>query len=1026
MSEKNSQLDYYLAQVNAKEAISKLKDYFLGNTAESFLISNNSNPLSDSLDEKQLDALTTLLDTTSGAYFIKDILNNEKIQLRGMNDHVKILYSGKSSGLLENSELVYDEFMTNMVQQFITIYDDTRLKKKEDENGNLTEQNATTNDGELIYVPAANNGNDFLEDFLNQNPENTPDRFSNPTLAAVEIKSVQYSIGNRNNDLNNLFFNAIPPLEMSRATPFIQFKLITLNNSTKNNSLSSPFFFRFFKSQNGDYELDDNSGLSKGKSFIESKGINSTLSLSNRGKSFNTAGMELFTSPQTLVNANIRNSSDVLFAEDILDPFQPLMTLKSLKFDNTGLGGTLYTSKSATVELILHDRSRLKDVEKLVSAREFGLNQVLIEFGWSHPDGGPNSNNDFGRIINSLRDVGLYNVQQSNFSIGASGEVNISMTLRCTGNQEFKNVTTAAGFFTPLSILKPQIEQVVEDYINSIVQNSDAKSLPEVRKKAKIIRNNAYSSSALIERYKFAELMKIAGYGVESLNEEVDHDKFIEALKFLLVSFEGIENEATIQRYKETTVESIMGKVYGITDFNINDVMLASVSSGYKTLNPEGALSINSIIGINDYNTNDYSSLGRIICSMVGASFAGTGRFDEVQIFFYPINSKAGGARKFTTAGYPINKNKFKEIMEKSIQTNPNMSISSFMNLLNSEILNNDAYEVYGMTNLIDKNTKLREDFQKDIKKLREDLKKKLESESDEEKKKKIQEEFELKKKELIDKSTTESDKTESQIEDTLKLIYQFDGGPAVEPIFKNPVLKYYIETLPVISPDSGQVSFGQKSICRIHVYDKESIVSPFAERLNDLISTYAQSRVVKSSASNDDDVEDNIIKSIPLDDKTILNTLPEGTTARDIKQKIKSKIANITLGTNTGVVKSVSVSAHAGGAVGNVLLLNSITDTSKAKTSQASVSYKDDVDVIPGQVSLTCLGNPCINHASQFYVDFNSGTTLDNIYIVKNVSHTIGPGDFTTTLSLSYTGQGTVSSIKTKINDAIAAKDNK
>jgi hypothetical protein len=1023
MSEKNSQLDYYLAQANAKEAISSLKEYFLGNVGEDFLQTNDLNPLSRNTDRLKLDALTSLLDTTSGAYFIKDILSGE-VELEGVEDYVKILYN-EDGGILE-----YESTMGEITQQFIATYDNSRTKKKEDENGNLV--NATTNDGELIFVPAANNTDEFQEDFLSNS--GTPNRFNNPSLAAIEIKNVQYSIGNRNNDLNNLFFNAIPNLEMSRATPFIQFKLITAENPLFKNRLSSPFFFRFLKSEDGEYQLDDNAGLSKGKSFIESKGVSSTLSVSNIGKSFNTAGMELFTSPQTLVNANIRRGDDNLFNEDILDPFQPLMTLKSLKFDNTGLGGTLYTSKSATVELILHDRSRLKDIQPLISAREFGLNQVLIEFGWSHPDGGPESNNDFGRIINSLRDVGLYNVQQTNFSIGASGEVNISMTLRCTGTQEFKNISTAAGFYTPLSVLKPQIEQVVEEYINSKIQNASDKSLPEVRKRAKIIRNNAYSSGALIEYSLFSELMQLAGYTEGSDDEKINDDAFLNALRFLLVSYVDLEDtqnnsEAISQKYKETAVEAIMGKVYGITDFDLGerDPMLASVATGYNPINREDVNnSIVNLLGIGDFPSSKYASLGRIICSMVGTSFASAGRFDEVQVFFYPLNSKAGGARRFTTAGLPINKATFKEVMEKEIQKNPNMSISSFVGLIGREILNNDSYEVYGISNQIEAAEDLKEQFNEDIKVLRDKLRKELKSSDSDEEKKKIQEEFEFQRDLLVNTAERDNKDIESSVDATLSLIYKNDGGPPVEAVFKNPVLKYYIENLPVISPDTGQVQFGQKSICRIHIYDKESIVSPFAERLNDLITTHAQSREVKTetiSQFDDSSSIEDFTDSQKIGDSVIYK-LSQGVSARDIKQKIKEKIANVTLGTSNGVVKSVSVSAQPGGAVGNVLLLNSISDKTKSKTSQAQVDFKDDVDVIPGQVSLTCLGNPCIQHASQFYIDFNSGTTLDNIYIVKNVSHTIGPGDFTTTLTLSYTGQGTTSSIKKRIDDAIAANE--
>ena len=42
MSEKNSQIDYRLSQQNAKDAITRLKDYYLGNNAKSFFTNGNS------------------------------------------------------------------------------------------------------------------------------------------------------------------------------------------------------------------------------------------------------------------------------------------------------------------------------------------------------------------------------------------------------------------------------------------------------------------------------------------------------------------------------------------------------------------------------------------------------------------------------------------------------------------------------------------------------------------------------------------------------------------------------------------------------------------------------------------------------------------------------------------------------------------------------------------------------------------------------------------------------------------------
>lgn len=1038
MSEKNSQLDHRLSQQNAKDAITKLKDYFLGNNAENFFSNGTNFTIDGDVRGLELDILTGLLDTTNGAYFLKDIVDLEEVfdnpsEVSNSNAF-KVLYETNFADLsaeallnFSNPSYLYPVSVSSIMTQIGAKYSSI-VQQKTDSNGNLID--VVDENGIPVLVPGAVPTDEIKENIVNIDGGKNPNRFSTPSLGAVEIKNMRFSIGNRNNDLINLFFNAIPGLEMSRATPFIQFKLITADNPFTKNTLNNTYFFRFLKEENGEFVFDDNAGLTKGTSYNDkpSQGLNNSISISNIGKNFNTSGMDLFTSPQTLVNANIRNTDSSLFNEDILDPFQPLMTLKSLKFDNSGLGGTLYTSKSATAEIILHDRSRLKDIQPLISARDFGLNQVLIEFGWSHPDGGAQSNNDFARIINSLRDVGLYNVQQSSFSIGASGEVNISMTLRCTGLQEFKNVSCAAGYYTPLAVIKPQITQVVESYINRKIQNSEDKHLPEIRKKADILRNTAYSSSAMISFFEFSDLMKTAGFGLGSNDEEIVDDEFISKLKNLLGIIEeddlSFQDNANLRinevSNNKTAVESIMSKVYSLTGTEVSEVLDENGGTNNDPFLNSRALDYNKSSG--NYSESEYVSLGKIILSFVGLSFAGTGRFDEVQVFFYPLNSKSGGARQFTTAGFPIKKSTFREIVEKKIQTAPNLSVRGLVSLINKEIINKDDYIVYGFSDTVNAQKSLKEDFSKQIAELRKKYEPK--SSDSEARVKQKAEQFEAAKEELIKDSETIQDANDNAISESLKNIYSTDGGPSVEPVFKNPVLKYYIENLPVLSPGTDQPQFGKKSICRIHMYDKESIVSASAERLNDLIQSYAISNSVIGSGANENQEEiEELTVQQNLGKNSVLK-LKQGIGAREIKQKIKKTMANITLGTSNGVVKSVSVNAQPGGNVGNVLLLGSISDKVNSKTNQANISYKEDVQVIPGQVSLTCLGNPCIQHANEIYIDFNSGTSLDNIYIVKNVSHTIGQGDFTTTLSLSYTGQGETSAIKKKIEDAIAAKD--
>ena len=46
-------------------------------------------------------------------------------------------------------------------------------------------------------------------------------------------------------------------------------------------------------------------------------------------------------------------------------------------------------------------------------------------------------------------------------------------------------------------------------------------------------------------------------------------------------------------------------------------------------------------------------------------------------------------------------------------------------------------------------------------------------------------------------------------------------------------------------------------------------------------------------------------------------------------------------------------------------------------------------------------LGCPIIRYAQHFFVDFGTGTSVDDVYYVKTVNHRITPGSFTTSVSL-------------------------
>ena len=84
-----------------------------------------------------------------------------------------------------------------------------------------------------------------------------------------------------------------------------------------------------------------------------------------------------------------------------------------------------------------------------------------------------------------------------------------------------------------------------------------------------------------------------------------------------------------------------------------------------------------------------------------------------------------------------------------------------------------------------------------------------------------------------------------------------------------------------------------------------------------------------------------------------------------------------------------------------------------------------DDIKVVPATASLSCLGMPILNIGQQIYIDCNTGTTVDNIYIVQSVSHDIGPGKFMTTAELTYAGRASYSNIKEQLIKAVGGRKN-
>ena len=142
--------------------------------------------------------------------------------------------------------------------------------------------------------------------------------------------------------------------------------------------------------------------------------------------------------------------------------------------------------------------------------------------------------------------------------------------------------------------------------------------------------------------------------------------------------------------------------------------------------------------------------------------------------------------------------------------------------------------------------------------------------------------------------------------------------------------------------------------------------------------------------------------------------------TAAAIKEVIKEFHPNLTIGTNNSVVKNVSVNSTTSGNVQNTLLVTAIGNKKAGIDGVSSITDEEELMVIPSSLTLDTLGLPVIQRGNQIYVDMGTGTTLDNIYGVTNVSHVIEAGNFSTSINLIYTGQGNTDALKNKVKAAL------
>ncbi|HIK81194.1 MAG TPA: hypothetical protein EYF94_09785, partial [Porticoccaceae bacterium] len=167
-----------------------------------------------------------------------------------------------------------------------------------------------------------------------------------------------------------VFLNAIPTIEWSSAVPYIDVQFIQEGGNNEP-AARAPSIYRFLMGENM-----YSSELSKASRFEEVP--KSEESAGSRWMS----GMEVFTSPQTMVNANERTSGNKRVGglndgSGVIDPFRPFMSLQDLSINiYPRVNNIIFTE--GTLKLKLHDKSRIGEISGFTSPQGFGKTFIII------------------------------------------------------------------------------------------------------------------------------------------------------------------------------------------------------------------------------------------------------------------------------------------------------------------------------------------------------------------------------------------------------------------------------------------------------------------------------------------------------------------------------------------------------------------------------------------------------------------------------------------------------------------------
>lgn len=399
-------------------------------------------------------------------------------------------------------------------------------------------------------------------------------------------------------------------------------------------------------------------------------------------------------------------------------------------------------------------------------------------------------------------------------------------------------------------------------------------------------------------------------------------------------------------------------------------------------------------------------SLANLLTSFMGEPLAATGLYDDVQLIFYPFNSYAGMARYLNIANFEIDLDffteKYTEYRLQNVSRSGNLTIRQFWTFLVSNIIDDPSAPSYGLR---DNNGAI----------YRRTLERGERAEATR----------------VVQPTDTDAATTINRLNNLLAEVTP-DGS------FRTPQLNFTLECLPgrVASETAVSDTANEKTILRVHIYDTvassyEGLGAILAAQRNGALSIgqtrheqgYGESLTGLASRAYYEQIL-NRANATGLVTRNESGTYEVVGGSNAIKQFLYQTTPYIIHGAKNSLVKQANLSSMTDQAANTLNMLRAPRGGSGIEPNGEDIGGLP-MQVLPVELSIETFGCPLLQFSSQYFIDFNTGTTADTLYAINGIEHSISPGEFKSNIKfISQDSYGQYRNYITELDNAIGAAE--